>query len=42
MDYYQLLPDTGTVQVSIPAQKAGSILRFTCSMGMYTGQIEFQ
>ena len=42
MDYYQLLPDTGTVQVSIPAQKAGSTLFFTCSMGMYTGQIVFQ
>ena len=42
MDFYQLLPDTGTVQVSIPAQKAGSTLFFTCSMGMYTGQIVFQ
>ena len=42
MDYYQLLPDTGTVQVSIPAQKAGSTLFFTCSMGMYTGQIVFE
>jgi len=36
-----LLPDTGTVPVEIPAQKPGTILRFTCSMGMYTGQIEF-
>lgn len=42
MNYYQLLPDTGTVQVSIPAQKAGSTLFFTCSMGMYTGQIVFE
>jgi plastocyanin domain-containing protein len=42
MDFYQLLPDTGTVQVSIPAQKAGSTLFFTCSMGMYTGQIVFE
>jgi len=42
LDYYQLLPDTGTVQVNIPAQKSGSTLFFTCSMGMYTGQIVFE
>jgi sulfite exporter TauE/SafE len=42
LDYYELLPDTGTVQVSIPPQKAGSKLFFTCSMGMYTGQIIFE
>ena len=42
MSVYQLLPDTGTVQVSIPAQPKGTTLFFTCSMGMYTGQIVFQ
>ena len=42
LNVYQLLPDTGTVQVSIPAQAKGSKLFFTCSMGMYTGQIVFQ
>lgn len=42
LDFYQLLPDTGTVQVSIPAQEKGSTLFFTCSMGMYTGQIVFE
>jgi sulfite exporter TauE/SafE len=42
LDYYQLLPDTGTVQVNIPAQEKGSTLFFTCSMGMYTGQIVFE
>jgi sulfite exporter TauE/SafE len=42
LNYYQLLPDTGTVQVSIPAQEEGSKLYFTCSMGMYTGQILFE
>lgn len=42
LNFYQLLPDTGTVQVSIPAQEAGSTLFFTCSMGMYTGQIVFE
>jgi len=42
LDFYQLLPDTGTVQVDIPAQAKGAKLFFTCSMGMYTGQIVFQ
>jgi sulfite exporter TauE/SafE len=42
LNYYQLLPDTGTVQVTIPAQVKGSRLFFTCSMGMYTGQIVFE
>ncbi len=42
LNFYQLLPDTGTVQVSIPAQAKGSKLYFTCSMGMYTGQIVFE
>ena len=42
LNYYELLPDTGTVQVNIPAQKSGSTLFFTCSMGMYTGQIVFE
>lgn len=42
LNFYELLPDTGTVQVSIPAQEAGSTLFFTCSMGMYTGQIVFE
>jgi sulfite exporter TauE/SafE len=42
LNYYELLPESGTVQVNIPAQKAGSTLFFTCSMGMYTGQIVFE
>jgi uncharacterized protein len=42
LNFYQLLPDTGSVQVSIPAQVKGSKLYFTCSMGMYTGQILFE
>jgi sulfite exporter TauE/SafE len=42
LDVYQLLPDTGTIQVSIPAQPKGTTMFFTCSMGMYTGQIVFQ
>ena len=36
-----LLPSSGTETVSIPAQPSGTVMRFTCSMGMYTGQILF-
>ncbi len=42
LNFYQLLPDTGTVQVDIPAQPAGTRMFFTCSMGMYTGTIIFE
>jgi uncharacterized protein len=42
LDYNQMLPRSGTVQVNIPAQEKGSTLYFTCSMGMYTGQIVFE
>jgi uncharacterized protein len=37
----KLLPQTGTVPVNIPAQVAGTVMRFSCSMGMYTGEIVF-
>ena len=42
LNFYQLLPETGTVQVNIPAQPAGTRMFFTCSMGMYTGTIIFE
>jgi sulfite exporter TauE/SafE len=42
LKYYQLLPETGRVTVDIPAQQAGTVLRYTCSMGMYTGQLVFE
>jgi sulfite exporter TauE/SafE len=42
LDVYQLLPDTGTVQVNLPPQKSGTRMNFTCSMGMYTGVILFE
>ncbi len=42
IDFYQLLPETGTVQVNIPAQAKGTTMNFTCSMGMYTGVIVFE
>lgn len=37
----ELLPVTGRVAIDIPAQEAGKRLWFTCSMGMYTGEIVF-
>ena len=37
----KLLPQSGTVPVNIPAQAAGTVMRFSCSMGMYTGEILF-
>ena len=37
----KLLPETGTVTVDIPAQKPGSKLYYSCSMGMYSGVIVF-
>jgi plastocyanin domain-containing protein len=41
LDVEVILPETGTVPISIPAQTAGTVLPFTCSMGMYTGEIVF-
>jgi uncharacterized protein len=37
----KLLPETGTVTITIPPQAAGTQMRFSCSMGMYTGEIIF-
>lgn len=42
LNVYELLPDTGTVQVNLPPQKSGTKMNFTCSMGMYTGVILFE
>jgi sulfite exporter TauE/SafE len=41
LGYQRVLPETGTTTVHIPSQGDGSTLRFTCSMGMYGGQIQF-
>jgi sulfite exporter TauE/SafE len=38
----KILPETGSIPIIIPAQKPGTELYFTCSMGMYTGKIIFQ
>ena len=37
----KILPDTGEVVIEIPPQPAGKVLRYSCSMGMYAGQIVF-
>ena len=41
LDYQVLLDATGVKTVQIPAQEAGKVIGFTCSMGMYTGEIVF-
>jgi sulfite exporter TauE/SafE len=37
----KVLPTTGTTTIDVPAQKPGSKLYFSCSMGMYSGVIIF-
>jgi len=37
----EMLKETGTQSVTIPPQPAGKKISFTCSMGMYTGEIVF-
>lgn len=37
----RILPETGTTLIELPAQPKGT-LRYTCSMGMYSGRIQFE
>jgi len=37
----EILPESGIVTIDIPPQQTGNHLWFTCSMGMYTGEIIF-
>jgi len=37
----EVLPETGTVSIEIPPQQPGYRMWFSCSMGMYTGEIIF-
>jgi hypothetical protein len=39
--YQEILPPTGKVSLLIPAQPVGTVIQFTCGMGMYGGYIEF-
>ena len=41
LNYQKILPPTGRVKLEIPAQEKGTILRYTCSMGMYPSQFVF-
>jgi len=41
LNYHQVLPNTGKVTLKIPAQEKGTVIRYSCSMGMYTGQLVF-
>jgi sulfite exporter TauE/SafE len=41
LNYHQVLPNTGEVTLKIPAQEKGTVIRYSCSMGMYTGQLVF-
>ena len=41
LNYQKVLPHTGTVKMDIPAQASGSVIHYSCSMGMYTGQLVF-
>lgn len=41
IDYGVILSATGEEKVEIPPQAPGTVLPFTCSMGMYTGEIIF-
>ncbi len=38
----KVLPVSGTVSIQVPAQPKGTVIRYACSMGMYTGQIVFE
>jgi hypothetical protein len=42
MNFEKILPATGSTLIDLPPQAPGAVLFFTCSMGMYTGQIEFK
>ena len=41
LDYQKILPPTGRVELKIPAQDKGTVLRYACSMGMYPSQLIF-
>jgi len=42
LNYAQTLESTGEAWVDIPAQTAGTRMPFSCSMGMFTGDIVFE
>ncbi|MEI7750125.1 MAG: cupredoxin domain-containing protein [Candidatus Moraniibacteriota bacterium] len=42
INYRNNLPRTGTTDVDVPAQTAGTTLRGACSMGMYSFTVDFE
>jgi sulfite exporter TauE/SafE len=41
INYQKILPTTGRIKFEIPAQAKGTVLHYTCSMGMYPSQLVF-
>ena len=41
LNYQKVLPATGQVVLAVPAQQKDTVMRYSCSMGMYTGQLVF-
>lgn len=41
INFEKLLPSNGVTVIDIPPQEQGTVMPFTCSMGMYTGEIIF-
>jgi hypothetical protein len=41
LQYQKILPPTGRVKFDLPPQEKGTIIRYTCSMGMYPSQLVF-
>lgn len=41
LDYQTILPTTGRIKFDIPAQPKGTVIGYTCSMGMYPSQLVF-
>jgi sulfite exporter TauE/SafE len=39
--YEKVLPATGQVALEVPPQPKGTLMRYSCSMGMYLGQLVF-
>lgn len=41
LNYAKILPSNGRVNLDIPPQAAGTVIRYSCSMGMYPSQLIF-
>lgn len=41
LEYQKILPSSGRVELDIPAQPKGTVIRYTCSMGMYPSEFVF-